>query len=361
MSPTEQLKKFNQQYAKKNTKKHVKTEAANHQTFDYDAQNCNYQRIGKQPVPENSMPQVNTREFVSNVKKENYDVSQAMSKTQLSQHLLQLAQPASMLTNTHMTIQQKASFVPAYPASVHNTGLNIDQASKIWQDYLASTMANQMRQTNFTSLLKHISDISNKKKADENMTNQMKNIYDLILQQQVYQKNLQQKDTVLSSTSTSVLSSSSPSSSCSSQFGNSSQFNSYEIPSAKMEPKLNDGINTDSVIENDLNNSSGDEYINEDYDESKTRCEDDLYDMTYKSKTSTPCSTNCSPALSISSVISTDVKTEKKLIKFSIDNILGGGGAMQESTGQAGFKRKYEASSPALSEEDVYVKRSRFF
>ncbi len=115
---------------------------------------------------------------------------------------------------------------------------------------------------------------------------------------------------------------------------------------------------------NDVNNFSGDD------DEE----DEDMYRLGFMktSKTSTPCSTNCSPSLSISSVMSTDdrqrgvaasgVKQEKGLIKFSIDNILGGGSVVKtepvEDGGCFKSKRKYELNSDD-DDEAAFVKRSK--
>jgi len=199
--------------------------------------------------------------------------------------------------------------------------MDSDQAARIWHEYLAN-----IRNSNtFSSLLKYISEMSNKNQPN-----------------------------VSSNSSTSVLSSSSPSSSssCSSH----SQFNSYTELQAKVE----------NIKRSNLNNCESMSDCDEDDDEDLGMY-DDLGFQLKSSKTSTPCSTNCSPSLSISSLMSTtaqDVKQEKGLIKFSIENILGGGCSVVKTEAEVAdtcFKSSKRMKYEPHSEDEIdFVKRSKF-
>lgn len=177
----------------------------------------------------------------------------------------------------------------------------------------------------------YLKEISNKANVEGSSIDSTKNIYNYILSQQAHK-------TECPSQSVQSSSSSSPSS-CSSQFG------SY-TDSSQLQNKTSKEIKTEQIetselmmsdertnSPDDLNNLSSDEFFNEGFDDDnviKTECNDNMFIGFKASHRSTPNSSTSSPALSISSLNSSEsrnltrvVKEEKKLIKFSIDNILG--------------------------------------
>lgn len=349
----------NQQVKKsKTSKKYQKSAESAH-----DMPNCQQSGI-KRCSPVYQHEQANT-DFVP--KKESFDkvapshlmfLNQRFFNGQQNpqhQHQQQMMQqfPLPLNTNTFYQHPQNNQNMPSEQAA----------AAKVFQDYISSTIANLKQNNTFNTLLKHISDISNKNRAASStptgdMFNpQTKNLYECILGQQQQSQRLGSQ-----SASTSVLSSSSSSSSTTSShyFGNTTS----EQHQVKLEKKSSQSeFTSDEITDSpeDLDNfSHEDNYSNEDYEEHliKDECtEDELY-MSYKgSKTSTPCSENCSPALSISSVISNELPlSSKPKIKFSIDNILGGSSIAGKSdcSRSAELKRKYkhEPQSPLSDDGD---------